>query len=372
MRRIVGGVLLVVALATIVAGAAVMIILGPDNRALSGPHQINTAGVAVVTKPSAISWAGPTVSVLAEVPDKKPVFVGLGNAVDVDNYLGKTARLRIDTVKIPWRITTTDVDGSGNVPAAPTALDWWVAGNAGLGGAAITAPLPDEPVSVAVVSVGDSDLEGLTVTTAYDVGGGFGIGAGSIAVGLGLGAIGVAQVRGLPLTLGAQQRDEELDNYWEDELEELWDDEDDWEDDRDPLWDTEWDDWDASREVEPVYVYVDDDGVEHEIPAEDIENYEIIDEGETAVPEPVGTRVPVPAAITNVETAGDIVAEAEEAQPAEEEVVYVFVDEDGVEQVIDADEAQEYEIIEEVELEQPQSSSPGSQPRGRMPWGRKS
>ncbi|MFY0406168.1 hypothetical protein [Solicola sp. PLA-1-18] len=301
MRRIVGGLVLLVGVVVAVAGAALMIVLGPDDRATTGPHPIDTVGVAVVTTPKAIAYAGPTVSVLAEVPDDKPVFVGLGNAVDVENYLGKTQRLSITRVRVPWKISTTQEQGEPNLSAAPTALDWWVAQSAGLGGASITVRLPDEPVSLAVLSVGDSDLEGLEITTAYDVGGGFVMGAGGVAAGLGIAFLGLMQVRGMPLRRAGRGADASED------------------------------DGDAR------YVFVDAEGVEHEVAPDDLDGYEIIDD-EDAEP-----AAPVPApAVPPPDAPGP-------AEPQdEEEVVYVLVDEDGQEREISASEADGLEVVEEV------------------------
>jgi len=190
MRRLVGIVLMVAALGCVASGATVAALLGPDNRAVTGPHPMSFDGVALVTAPEVLSWAGPTVTVLVEVPDETPVFVGLANTVDVRDYLSQTRVQQVDTFEVPWTVTTSEVEGDDFVPAAPTALDWWLAQGAGQGGASVTVQLPDETVSLAVVAIGDTTLEGLEVTASYDAAGGFGIGLGLVAMGLGLGIFG--------------------------------------------------------------------------------------------------------------------------------------------------------------------------------------
>lgn len=211
MRRLVGILLMLTAVGCSLAGSAMAIVLGPDSRAVTGPHPMSFDGVALVTAPQVISWAGPTVTVAVELPGQTPVFVGLGNAVDVADYLRTTRLKRVDSFQVPWTVTTSEVGGRDFVPAAPTALDWWLAQSAGQGGAAITFPLPDQTVSLAVIAIGDATLEGLEVTASYDVKGGFGIGLGLAGFGIGLALFGWIAFR-----RGANPRGWD-DDEWDDE-----------------------------------------------------------------------------------------------------------------------------------------------------------
>ncbi len=165
MRTRLSWVLTVLGALCAIAGLAVMLILGPDSRFTTGPHAVDTDGIAVVTAPKVISWADVQVDVLAEVPAEKPVFVGLGNTVDVQNYVGKTTRLEVTGFHTPWKVKTRQVEGRPGLPGAPTALDWWLADSAGRGGASISTNLPDETVSFAILSVGDTNLSGLKVSS---------------------------------------------------------------------------------------------------------------------------------------------------------------------------------------------------------------
>lgn len=106
-----------------VAGLALMVILGPDSRFSTGPHEVVSDGIAVVTAPKVITWADVRIDVLAEVPVQKPVFVGLGNSVDVQNYVSATARLEVTDFHTPWEIKTRQIEGKPGLPGAPTALD---------------------------------------------------------------------------------------------------------------------------------------------------------------------------------------------------------------------------------------------------------
>lgn len=323
-----------------VTGIAVMIVLGPDSRLTTGPHEVDTDGVAVVTAPGVVSWRGLQVDVLAEVPVGKPVFVGIGNTVDVEDYVGGTQRLEVTSFRVPWTARTREVDGLPALPGAPTALDWWIADAAGLGGASISATLPDESTSVAVLAVGATDLSGLRVTFAYGVRGGFAKGAALALLGAGLLWGGVLLRRGVPWTV-------------EDDL-----------DDAEPLEDQAGAQEHVVEEV--VYVYVDEDGTEHEISAEEAERLQaaleeepepepehVEPETDEAAPAEPGTTETVSAETPAGETAPVGTAPIETAPTAPvEQVLYVFVDEDGVEHEVPEDELGDWVVVDDDEEEQ--------------------
>ena len=224
-------------------GIALMVVLGPDGSVTSGPHDVETDGIAIVTAPEVLSWAGLQMTVLAELPVNKPVFVGLGNTVDVDNYIKGTKHLEVDSFHLPWQVHTRVMKGRDNMPAAPTALDWWLADSAGLGGASIDTTLPDQTVSLAILSVGFSNLKGLKVTVGYGIKGGFVLGGGIALLGAGGILFGRVLRRG--------------DGWWREAAVDDGDDEE----------------FDDVR-----YVYVDEDGVEHEISEAELVDYEIVDD----------------------------------------------------------------------------------------------
>lgn len=301
-------------------GGAVMVVLGPDSRFTTGPHEVETDGVAVVTAPGVISYRGLRVDVLVEVPVNKPVFVGLGNTVDVEDYLGRTQRLEVTSFQVPWTVRTAERDGRAALPGAPTALDWWIADSAGLGGASISTTLPDESVSLAILSVGASDLSGLRVTFAYGVQGGFGTGLGVLLLGLGLVWVGLLLRRGGFVPVLAEVPDVHAREERVEEVEEV------------------------------VYVFVDERGVEHEVSAEEAARLQ----AELAAAEPAG-----PAAQDDGRTSTDEEGESAATTPADvgaggaapppPPVVYVFVDEDGVEHEVSEDELADYEVVDEEE-----------------------
>ena len=151
MRRVVGwvlGVLGVVLLVTGVAGAAVV---GSDSSVSSGTHRLTSAGSAIVTGDDALDRTGPTVTIAVTTPDGGPVFVGVGNAVDVADYLAGSAVTRVDSFSLPWDVATTTLDGASAPAADPRDLDWWLVSDSGDGSAAIDFPLPDDVVDVVVM-----------------------------------------------------------------------------------------------------------------------------------------------------------------------------------------------------------------------------
>src|SRR5689334_21964558 len=163
-HRALGTAVVVVDVLVAILGFAIMVLLGPDGRFTTGPHPVDTDGVAVVTARTVISWKNVGVEILAEVPANKPVFVGLANSVDLQAYLKGIKRLEVTSFDTPWNLKTRQTAGRNALPGAPTAVDWWRASSAGLGGAAIKLRLPDETLSAAILSVGSSNLRGLQVT----------------------------------------------------------------------------------------------------------------------------------------------------------------------------------------------------------------
>jgi hypothetical protein len=305
-HRAIGMAVAVIGAIVAVLGLVIMILLGPDGRFTSGPHAIDTDGVAVVTAPTVISWKNLEVEILAEVPANKPVFVGLANSVDTQAYLKGIERLEVTSFETPWKLKTRTVAGRSALPGAPTALDWWRADAAGLGGAAIKLRLPDETLSAAILSVGSSNLRGLRVTIAYGLQGGFLKGLGLLLAGAGIVWAGLLARRGESLWEISSDEDDELTTWEGDEsptevLPRLQDDHE-------------------GHEVR--YVYVDEHGEEHEISPEEAAQYEVVD---VHVVEHEPKRGPEPA-----------------AEP-EEPPTYFWVDEQGVEHEVSADELDQFE-----------------------------
>lgn len=337
-HKVIGTAVLALGAVLVVFGVALMAILGPDGRFTSGPHPVDVDGVAVVTAPTVISWKNVEVEILAEVPASKPVFVGVANSVDLQAYLKGVRRLEVTSFETPWKLKTRHTKGRDALPGAPTAVDWWRASAAGLGGAAIKTRLPDETVSAAILSVGSTNLRGLKVTIAYGLQGAFLKGLSLVLAGAGLAWAGVLARRGERL----------WDTGGEPDVDDAW-----IEDDaptviiprqgkitrivpaRTPP-DSPSADMKPDHEVHEVYVYVDEHGVEHEISAEEAAQYEVVAEVEHVMEdEPETSAASAPKS---------------EPEPSDDEPVrYFWVDENGVEHEVTEEELDEFELYDEDE-----------------------
>jgi|GEM_PF-2171115 len=328
-RSILGWALTVLGLCVALLGLALAVFLGPDGRRTTGPHEIETDGSVVVTAPRVIRWVDVQVDILVEVPVKKPIFVGLGNTVDVENLVDDVRRVEVTRFAAPWKLTTVDREGERpTVQAAPTSLDWWLADAAGLGGASISTTLPDEPVSLAITSIGSSNLSGLKVSLAYGIKGGFLKGLGLLLMGIGAVLGGRMLRRGDPAF-----RDDDADD-------------------------------------EIVYVYVDDDGVEHQLTEAEVAagGFDVVEEEDVVEIEDDGPPVADDGPDLEVEAESEPQIEPEPQNESEPQIepepqnepeprigsapTYVWIDDDGVEhELTEAELAElgddEYEIVDE-------------------------
>lgn len=234
MRRLAAVVLALLGLCVALVGAALALWVGTDDRAASGPHDVDADGVAVVTAPDVITWANATVTLDADVPGDTPVFIGVGNAVDVEDYLADARAVRVDSLRIPWEIDTSEQDGQKALPASPIAVDWWDAQASGTGGAILDFELPEQTASVAVLAIGDNDLSGLTITASYHVRGGFVAGIGAAVLGVGMLLAAAVVWRG-----GIRRDIVDEDGY--------------------------------------VYVYYDEEGRDHLVAIDELDEYDIVD-----------------------------------------------------------------------------------------------
>ncbi len=152
MRRVSGWLLVMLGVAALIGGAAVAVAFGPDDTLAVGPHELSTTGVALISAPGALSYAGPTLQVTAAAEQPSSlVFVGVGHDVDVRDYLSDAAYTQIDKVSLPWRARTTSVPGRSQPILNPAELSWWLTAGSGRGVATVTFPLLDAPIDVVVI-----------------------------------------------------------------------------------------------------------------------------------------------------------------------------------------------------------------------------
>lgn len=187
MRRLGGLALIALGVLGVVLGVALAVAFGPDNRMATGPHRLSTPGQAILTAPEALAYSGPRVQLTVAAADRqRELFLGVGHDVDVRDFLAGTPRTRIDTIEIPWRVSTTPVRGDGSPKGDPADVGWWIADAQGRGTAELTWRLPDTAADVVIL--GRDGAGGLTVdvTAAVLAPGAFVVGLAMVVIGLGV------------------------------------------------------------------------------------------------------------------------------------------------------------------------------------------
>lgn len=191
MRRLVGVVAVAVGAVAFVLGVGLAVLFGPDDRVTSGPHPLRSDGVALVTGPSAIRYYGLTVRVdVRAARAGQRVFVAMANSVDLADYLRRSSYTRIDSVGLPWKVTTSEVRGSRSPEAPPTDLDIWLDRQSGHRTASITTPLPDAAVALLVMNADGSPGVDVIADLDVDEPGMFVGGLATAVAGLGVGVAG--------------------------------------------------------------------------------------------------------------------------------------------------------------------------------------
>jgi hypothetical protein len=161
-----------------VAGA---IGIGPDDWLDSPPQLVNPGGeVALVTNYGLLSQSFPLrISASAQRGD---VFVGVGHAVDVDDYVAATATAQLGWFSPYGLISEPRTAQNPSLPAAPTGVDFWTARVSGSGTQTLVGNFAGLPVE-AVVTTANGEAGDLRVSIGSQLAGAF---VGSLAaIGLG-------------------------------------------------------------------------------------------------------------------------------------------------------------------------------------------
>ncbi|MEU4606840.1 hypothetical protein AB0F43_27985 [Kribbella sp. NPDC023972] len=189
--RIALGLLLTLAgLVVTFAGAVTAFwLVGPDDTITTGSRQFTSQGLAVITAPDLLDRHGPTLHVTAT--GDKPVFVGVGQDLDVANYLAGTAHTRLIRFDPPTTFGTQETRGRSPRLTAPGELDWWVAQAGGPGQQSVAWPIQDGRYDVVVMNADGTPAVGAEVRFGVEVDRSFGLcllvlGAGILVLTLGL------------------------------------------------------------------------------------------------------------------------------------------------------------------------------------------
>jgi hypothetical protein len=188
-RTVLGLLLTLAGLVVTVAGAlAAFWLVGPDNTITTPIRQLNSQGLAVVTAPDLLDRHGPTLHVTAT--SDKPLFVGVGQDLDVRDYLTGAAHTRLIRFDPPATYGTQDMRGGTTKLTPPSELDWWVA-KSGTGEPSVEWPIQDGRYDVVVMNADGSPAVGAQVRFGVELHRAFGIclvglGAGILILALGL------------------------------------------------------------------------------------------------------------------------------------------------------------------------------------------
>lgn len=180
-------------------GGGVLAVGGRDGSLQSGWHDVSTPTPALITDASDLGNSnvqvnGTSVSIVVEAKESsKPVFIGVGKAQDVENYLRGAANDEITKISFnPYKMETVRETGSLATLPAPANQNFWVAQSSGTS-PALTWKVSGDGNYRAVVMNADGTAG---VRTQLSMGikapAIFGIGLGLLIAGLVLSLIGLA------------------------------------------------------------------------------------------------------------------------------------------------------------------------------------
>ena len=135
-------VLLVLGVVVTLIGAAASVLIGSDDTAQTGPHDVFTPGAATLTEAESLHYVGPTLHLTVTREDGAPVFVGVTDEVDASSYLGQRSRRVVSRVQLPWTLTAEETGAGTDALATPTEQPWWIDSVEGAGAQELVWPIP--------------------------------------------------------------------------------------------------------------------------------------------------------------------------------------------------------------------------------------
>jgi hypothetical protein len=172
------------------AGGALMSVFGSDNTLSSGTHQVSTPVTAVVAAMNDIKGTNgianavdnPTLRVSVHSAGKD-VFLGIGPAADVDQYLAGVAYDKVTDLDLsPFQLVTARQNGS-NQPGAPGDQTFWTV-QANGGQATVDWQITDGSYRLVVMNADASPGVSITGQFALKVPNLFVVGLGVLLAGL--------------------------------------------------------------------------------------------------------------------------------------------------------------------------------------------
>ncbi|GAA1566665.1 hypothetical protein GCM10009789_20230 [Kribbella sancticallisti] len=141
-------------LVTLAGAVAAFWLVGPDNTLATGSKPLASRGLAVMTAPDLLDRHGPTLHVTAAAA--KPVFVGVGQDIDVASYLGTSEYTRVVRLNPPSDLDTQEMKGDVAALTPPGGLDWWIVKAGGSGEQSVAWPIADGRYDVVVMNADGS------------------------------------------------------------------------------------------------------------------------------------------------------------------------------------------------------------------------
>ncbi|MEV6416129.1 hypothetical protein [Kribbella sp. NPDC051718] len=157
---------------TVAGGVAAFWLVGPDNTVDTGAQSLASDGLAVMTAPDLIDRHGATLHLTAAAAE--PVFVGIGQDIDVASYLGRSQYTRLIRFELPSSFDSQEMTGKVAALTAPAGLDWWTVKAAGDGKQSLAWPIVDGRYDVVVMNADGSPAVDAKVTFGVEIDGLFG------------------------------------------------------------------------------------------------------------------------------------------------------------------------------------------------------
>ena len=197
---VLGVILFLVGASAAVAGGALMVIFGADSTITSGHEQLSTQRTALVVSMNDIKDTGGFATVagrptlrLSVDGSGRDLFVGIGSAATVDQYLANASIDRVTDLEVdPFKLKTSPRAGTAT-PAAPGAQTFWTARGSG-STAGLNWKVSDGSYRLVLMNADASPGVNAAGRVELTVPGLFAIGIGILSVGAVLGLVGLALV----------------------------------------------------------------------------------------------------------------------------------------------------------------------------------
>lgn len=184
-------VVLVLGVVITLIGATASVLIGSDDTAQTGPHDVFTPGVAIITEAEALHYVGPTLHLTVTRADGAPVFVGITNEVDATSYLDQQSHRVISRVKLPWTLTAAETGTGTDQLATPSEQPWWIDSVEGAGAQELVWPIQHGRYVIAALNADGTSAVDVEVTLGLEIEGAFYAALAVTAFGLALVLVGL-------------------------------------------------------------------------------------------------------------------------------------------------------------------------------------